>query len=91
MVDFQREKMSSSGEEEEVGPSVESNNPEERIAARRIRIQRRIEAAKRLIYGVGGVHLDKQSHRGQSSFIIYVIPHTLSNKRIREPLAPDPC
>ena len=53
--------MSSSGEEEEVGPSVESNNPEERIAARRIRIQRRIEAAKRLIYGVGGVLLDKHS------------------------------
>ena len=30
-------------------------------------------------------------HRGQSSFIIYVIPHTFSNKRRREPLAPDPC
>ena len=39
--------MSSSGEEEEVGPSVDSINAEERIAARRIRIQRRIEAAKR--------------------------------------------
>ncbi|ESP00268.1 hypothetical protein LOTGIDRAFT_141102, partial [Lottia gigantea] len=39
--------MSSSGEEEEVGPSVDSNDKEERIAARRLRIQRRIEAAKR--------------------------------------------
>jgi len=39
--------MSSSGEEEEVGPSVDSNDPEERIAARRGRIDRRIEAIKR--------------------------------------------
>ncbi|KAJ8321909.1 hypothetical protein KUTeg_000380 [Tegillarca granosa] len=39
--------MSSSGEEEDVGPSVDSENPEERIAARRMRIQRRIEAQKR--------------------------------------------
>ena len=39
--------MSSSGEEEEAGPSVDSLDPEERIAARRIRIQKRIEAAKR--------------------------------------------
>ena len=30
-------------------------------------------------------------HRGQSSFIIYVIPHALFNERRREPLAPDPC
>ena len=39
--------MSSSGEEEETGPSVDSNDPEERIAARRLRIKRRVEAAKR--------------------------------------------
>lgn len=43
--------MSSSGEEEEAGPSVDSTNPEERIAARRIRIQKRIEAAKRAALG----------------------------------------
>ncbi len=35
--------MSSSGEEEDGGPSVESADPEERIAARRLRIQRRLE------------------------------------------------
>ena len=40
--------MSSSGEEEETGPSVDSADPEERIAARRLRIQRRLEAQKRL-------------------------------------------
>ena len=34
-------------EEEDTGPSVDSTDPEERIAARRLRIQRRIEAAKR--------------------------------------------
>lgn len=39
--------MSSSGEEEDVGPSVDSNDPEERIAARRVRIQKRVEAARR--------------------------------------------
>ncbi|XP_055954259.1 dynein regulatory complex protein 1 [Patella vulgata] len=39
--------MSSSGEEEEVGPSVDSNDKEERIAARRLRINKRIEALKR--------------------------------------------
>ncbi|XP_064597310.1 dynein regulatory complex protein 1-like isoform X2 [Liolophura sinensis] len=44
--------MSSSGEEEEVGPSVDSNDPEERIAARRIRIARRIEAQRRAAMGV---------------------------------------
>nr|KAG5688032.1 hypothetical protein BaRGS_003578 [Batillaria attramentaria] len=43
--------MSSSGEEEEAGPSVDSNDPEERIAARRSRIQRRVEAAKRAALG----------------------------------------
>ena len=41
--------MSSSGEEEEVGPSVDSNDPEERIAARRLRIARRNEAARRFV------------------------------------------
>ena len=34
------------GEENE-GPSTDSNNQEERIATRRIRMQKRIEAAKR--------------------------------------------
>ncbi|XP_076456963.1 dynein regulatory complex protein 1-like [Babylonia areolata] len=43
--------MSSSSEEEEVGPSVDSNDPEERIAARRARITRRIDAAKRAALG----------------------------------------
>ena len=33
--------------EENEGPDVDSKNQEERIEARRIRIQRRIEAAKR--------------------------------------------
>ena len=37
----------SGGEEEEVGPSVDSNDPEERIAARRARIGRRVEAERR--------------------------------------------
>ncbi|XP_060066143.1 dynein regulatory complex protein 1-like [Ylistrum balloti] len=43
--------MSSSGEEEEAGPNVDSNDPDERIAARRIRITRRVEAAKRAELG----------------------------------------
>ena len=34
-------------EEEEVGPSTESADPEERIQARRLRIQKRIEQQKR--------------------------------------------
>lgn len=41
--------MSSSGEEDETGPSVDSMDPEERIQARRERINRRIDAAKRCI------------------------------------------
>ena len=41
--------MSSSGEEEEAGPSVDSNDPEERIAARRLRIQRRLEMQKKYV------------------------------------------
>lgn len=39
--------MSSHEDDEEEGPSVDSANAEERIAARRIRIQRRLEAARR--------------------------------------------
>ncbi|XP_028408430.1 dynein regulatory complex protein 1-like [Dendronephthya gigantea] len=40
--------MSAQGDDgEDTGPSVDSTEPEERIAARRLRIQRRIEAAKR--------------------------------------------
>jgi len=41
--------MSSSGEEEEAGPDVDSNDPEERIAARRLRIQRRFELQKKYV------------------------------------------
>ncbi|XP_052761400.1 dynein regulatory complex protein 1-like [Mya arenaria] len=43
--------MSSSGEEEETGPTVDAVDPEERIAARRIRIQKRVEAARRAALG----------------------------------------
>ena len=39
--------MNSHEDDEEEGPSVDSAVAEERIAARRIRIQRRLEAAKR--------------------------------------------
>ena len=41
--------MSSSGEEDETGPSVDSLDPEERIQARRERIKRRTEAVKRFV------------------------------------------
>lgn len=41
--------MNSHEEEEDEGPSVDSAIAEERIAARRLRIQRRLEAAKRWI------------------------------------------
>ena len=40
-------KEESDDEEEETGPSVDSNDPEERIAARRLRIAKRIEIARR--------------------------------------------
>jgi hypothetical protein len=43
----QIETMSSSGEEDETGPNVDSLDPDERIHARRERIKRRIEATKR--------------------------------------------
>jgi len=43
--------MSSSGEEEDAGPSVDSADQEERIAARRLRIARRLEAQKRAQMG----------------------------------------
>merc|ERR1711974_420653 len=43
--------MSSSSEEEDVGPSVDSNDLEERIAARRIRIAKRVEAARKALLG----------------------------------------
>lgn len=39
--------MSSHEDDEDEGPSVDSTVAEERIAARRIRIQRRLEAARR--------------------------------------------
>lgn len=41
--------MNSHEDEEDEGPSVDSAIAEERIAARRIRIQRRLEAAKRFL------------------------------------------
>lgn len=41
--------MSSNGDSDNEGPTVDSENPEERVAARRLRITRRIEAAKRLL------------------------------------------
>ncbi|GFO13898.1 dynein regulatory complex protein 1-like [Plakobranchus ocellatus] len=43
--------MSSSNEEEDVGPSVDSTDMEERIAARRIRIAKRAEAARKALLG----------------------------------------
>ncbi|XP_005107087.1 dynein regulatory complex protein 1 [Aplysia californica] len=43
--------MSSGSEEEDVGPSVDSNDLEERIAARRIRISKRVEAARKVLLG----------------------------------------
>ncbi|KAK3706560.1 hypothetical protein RRG08_055000 [Elysia crispata] len=43
--------MSSSNEEEDVGPSVDSNDMEERIAARRIRIAKRADAARKALLG----------------------------------------
>lgn len=57
--------MSTQGDDEEdTGPSVDSTDPEERIAARRLRIQRRIETAKRFTFNFitfhdcrGSVHL----------------------------------
>lgn len=41
--------MSSSEEEVDTGPSIDSTDMEERIAARRIRIAKRVEAARRLV------------------------------------------
>lgn len=41
--------MPSDVEEEDTGPSVDSADPEERIKARRIRIQKRIEAKRRYV------------------------------------------
>ncbi|XP_013068479.2 dynein regulatory complex protein 1-like [Biomphalaria glabrata] len=43
---------SSSSEEDQIGPSVNSDNMEERIAARRIRIAKRAEAARKALLGV---------------------------------------
>eukprot|EP00112_Aurelia_sp_Birch-Aquarium-sp1_P006706 Seg1734.8 transcript_id=Seg1734.8/GoldUCD/mRNA.D3Y31 product="Dynein regulatory complex protein 1" protein_id=Seg1734.8/GoldUCD/D3Y31 len=46
------EKSNATGNgEENEGPSTDSNNQEERIATRRIRMQKRIEAAKRVALG----------------------------------------
>ncbi|KAH9502944.1 DNA replication checkpoint protein Drc1 [Bulinus truncatus] len=42
---------SSSSEEDQVGPSVNSDNMEERVAARRIRIAKRAEAARKALLG----------------------------------------
>lgn len=53
-----RTKMNTQGDDEEdSGPSVDSVVVEERIAARRLRIQRRIEAAKRFVNSVSRAFL----------------------------------
>jgi len=39
--------MDTQGDEEPAGPSVDSEDPEERILARRLRIQKRQEAQKK--------------------------------------------
>ena len=44
---FYSTNMNSSGDEEDTGPSVDAVEPEERIAARRLRITRRVDAARR--------------------------------------------
>ena len=44
--------MSTNGEEEETGPSVDSVDPEERVAARRTRITRRLETQRRWVSDV---------------------------------------
>ena len=41
--------MDTQGDEEPAGPSVDSEDPEERILARRLRIQKRQEAQKKYI------------------------------------------
>lgn len=43
--------MSSGSEEEDHGPSIDSNDIEERIAARRLRIAKRVEAARKALLG----------------------------------------
>ena len=49
MNTYYLKKMNSHEDEEDEGPSVDSAVAEERIAARRIRIHRRLEAAKRFL------------------------------------------
>ena len=39
--------MSASAEDEEIGPSIDAVDPEERIAARRLRIAKRLEQLRR--------------------------------------------
>jgi len=41
--------MDNQGDDEPTGPSVDSEDPEERILARRLRIQKRQEAQKRCV------------------------------------------
>ncbi len=50
---FQLSKMNEPNKEEteEVGPSVESNDPDERIMARRLRIKKRLEQQRRAASG----------------------------------------
>ncbi|KAK2171357.1 hypothetical protein NP493_1066g02024 [Ridgeia piscesae] len=43
--------MSASAEDEEIGPSIDSADPEERIAARRLRITKRLEQLRRAQLG----------------------------------------
>ena len=49
--------MDSHEEVEDDGPSVDSEIAEERIAARRLRIQRRLEAARRCSDDTSGLYI----------------------------------
>ncbi|XP_071803917.1 dynein regulatory complex protein 1-like [Asterias amurensis] len=59
-------KMNGHDEEEDTGPSVDSTDPEERIAARRIRISKRVEMARREAMGEDPNSLKKEDKEEQS-------------------------
>ncbi|XP_038052211.1 dynein regulatory complex protein 1-like [Patiria miniata] len=58
--------MNGHDEEEDTGPSVDSTDPEERIAARRIRIAKRVEMARREAMGEDPSKLKKEDKEEQS-------------------------
>ncbi|XP_022104509.1 dynein regulatory complex protein 1-like [Acanthaster planci] len=58
--------MNGHDEEEDSGPSVDSTDPEERIAARRIRISKRVEMARREALGEDPSSLKKEDKEEQS-------------------------